>query len=67
MNLVTCIESFFNALDCLRIHDAIWQMVPLDNAIYKERMSELSRPRIFNYKAPRVICNIYVYLIRTLV
>ena len=59
-------ESCFKALDCLHMHDAIWQMVPLYYAIYKERMSELSRPRIINYKAPRAICYMYVYQIRTL-
>ena len=59
VNLVACMESCFKALDCLPMHDAIWQMVPLDYAIYKERMSELSRPRFFNYKASRVICYIY--------
>ena len=33
-NLVTFMERCFKALDCLRMHDAIWQMVPLDYAIY---------------------------------
>ena len=45
-------------LDYLRIHDAIWQMVPLEYAIYKKRMSELSRPRIFNYKATGIVCEL---------
>ena len=49
-NLVACMESYFKALDCLQMHDAIRQMVPLDHAIYKERMPELSRPSVSTTK-----------------
>ena len=58
MNLVACMESCIKALDCLCMNDTVWQVVPLDNTIYKERMSELSCSKIVNYKAPRVICNV---------
>ena len=43
------------------MHDAVWQVVPLDSTIYKDRMSELSCSKIVNYKAPRVICNVFEY------
>ena len=40
---VVCLDSFFKALNCLCMHDAAWQVVPLYHTIYKARMLRRTR------------------------
>ena len=43
------------------MHDAVRQMVPLDNTVYEEGMPKLISSKIVHDKAPRIICHVFFY------